>query len=81
MRPRRRFALRRLIARPTESEHPGAPINQTNTILKATKFAKTFFNKDILLWTEKRLTLTFVSTTAKVETLPEPPLLTHYYFT
>jgi hypothetical protein len=41
MRPRRRFALRRLIARPTESEHPGAPINQPNTILKATKFAKT----------------------------------------
>jgi hypothetical protein len=24
-----------------ESEHPGAPINQPNTILKATKVAKT----------------------------------------
>jgi hypothetical protein len=24
-----------------ESEHPEAPINQPNTILKATKFAKT----------------------------------------
>ena len=46
MRPRRRFALRRLIARPTESEHPGAPINQPNTILKATKFAKTANFKD-----------------------------------
>jgi hypothetical protein len=47
MRPRRRFALRRLIARPTESEHPGAPINQPNTILKATKFAKTAIYKKI----------------------------------
>jgi hypothetical protein len=44
MRPRRRFALRRLIARPTESEHPGVPINQPNIILKATKFTKTAFN-------------------------------------
>jgi hypothetical protein len=45
MRPRRRFALRRLIARPTESEHPGVPINQPNTILKATKVAKTAYYK------------------------------------
>jgi hypothetical protein len=46
MRPRRRFALRRLIARPTESEHPGAAINQPNTILIATKFAKTAYLKE-----------------------------------
>ncbi|OAS89191.1 hypothetical protein A6K24_01125 [Metabacillus litoralis] len=49
MRPRKRFALRRLIARPTESEHPEAPINQPNTILKATKFAKTALNKEIFI--------------------------------
>jgi UDPglucose--hexose-1-phosphate uridylyltransferase len=40
VRPRRRKASRRLTARPTESEHPEASINLTNTYYKATKFAK-----------------------------------------
>jgi hypothetical protein len=40
-----RKASRRLTARPTESEHPEASINLTNTYYKATKFAKRAKNK------------------------------------
>jgi len=46
VRPRRRKALRRLTAHPTESEQPGAQINNLYNYYKATMFAKTTKNKD-----------------------------------
>jgi hypothetical protein len=49
VRPRRRKAPRRLTARPAESEQPGAEINHSRPLSKATKFAKTAKNKKLFM--------------------------------